>query len=154
MGAKWFIQRRAEFFMTYMGAFLYYPVQLWTFMSTLWTRKIGGKNFCVYVYVYGYKVCLHVYKNCVNVAALFIWPDRIKHVLGFYSTSGAILKLCFQIRGRELTVVARLRLPRLHNFCKRVNAPCNRKRKRKRGHFYLPILRVHNVLMWGQMCNG
>ena len=47
-----------------------------------------------------------------------------------------------------------LRLPRLHDFCKRVNAPCNRKRKRKRGHFYLPILRVHNVLMWGQMCNG
>ena len=39
-------------------------------MSTLWTRKIGGKNAHVYVYVYGYKVRLHVYKICVNVAAL------------------------------------------------------------------------------------
>ena len=29
----------------------------------------------------------------------------------------------------------RLRLPRLHNFCKPVNAPCNRKRKCKRDHF-------------------
>ena len=27
-------------------------------------------NAHVYVYVYGYKVRLHVYKNCVNVAAL------------------------------------------------------------------------------------
>ena len=39
-------------------------------MSTLWTRKIWGKNANVYVYVYGYEVRLHVYKNCVNVAAL------------------------------------------------------------------------------------
>ena len=39
-------------------------------MSTLWTRKIGGKDSHVYVYVYGYKVRLHVYKNWVNVAAL------------------------------------------------------------------------------------
>ena len=41
-------------------------------MGTLWTRKIGGKNAHVYVYVYGYKVRLHVYENCVNVAALLI----------------------------------------------------------------------------------
>ena len=49
---------------------LYSPLQIWPYMSTLWTRKIGGKNSHVYVYVYGYKVRLHVYKNCVNVAAL------------------------------------------------------------------------------------
>ena len=39
-----FFQRRAEISMTCMGAYLYYPVQLLTYMSTLSTRKIGGKN--------------------------------------------------------------------------------------------------------------
>ena len=53
-----------------MNAFLYSSLQIRAYMSTLWTAKIGGKNTNVYVYVYGYKVRLHVYKNCVNVAAL------------------------------------------------------------------------------------
>ena len=49
-------------------------------MSTIWTHKIGGKN----VHVYGYKVRLHVYKNCVNVAALATTCTDFERVHGPY----------------------------------------------------------------------
>ena len=47
---------------------------------------------------------------------------------------------------RSIKPHRRLRLPRLHSFCKRVNAPGNRKRKRKRGNFYLQFyeLKMHS----------
>ena len=63
-----FFQGKAEIFTICMGALLYESLQIWPYMSTLWTCKIAGKN--AHVYVYGYKVRLHVYKICVNVAAL------------------------------------------------------------------------------------
>ena len=47
-----------------MGAFLFSPLQIQPYMSTLWTREIGVKvkNIHVYVYDYSYKVRLQVYK--------------------------------------------------------------------------------------------
>ena len=41
-----------------------------SFTINLTLNEHTPENTRVYVYVYGYKVCLHVYKNCVNVAAL------------------------------------------------------------------------------------